>query len=79
MEEYQNGIYVKFIKLHPDYEGVYYLAEPWGGNPHFAKADRSQHIYYYWKNTNGWGWWTFDDRDQKNNTDDINGGYHNGG
>ena len=48
-------------EIDPEYEGEYYLAETWGGNQHFTKKDRSQHIYYY---MNGVSAWLFDNRDQ---------------
>ena len=37
------------INGHSDdtYNGIYYLAEPWGGSEHYSKLDRSSHFYNY--------------------------------
>ena len=49
------------------YNGVYHLAETWGGYPHWAKEDRSAHIYYYYyeDDTHQGTYWNIDRRDQK--------------
>ena len=38
------------------YEGLYELAEPWGGSPHWTNYDRSRHIYYVILKNNSKGW-----------------------
>ena len=51
------------IEGHEDYyyNGVYERAEDdWNGYPHFAKADRSAHLYYY---DLGSGFWQLDYRE----------------
>jgi len=40
------------------YNGVYYKAEDWGGYDHYAKADRTAHLYHWGSN-----WWHLDDRE----------------
>jgi len=40
------------------YNGVYYKMESWDGYAHFAKDDRTAHLYYY----NG-EYWNLDDRE----------------
>ena len=50
--------YIEYIIIggHEDsyYNGVYLRAEDWNGYAHFAKGDRSAHLYYY---DTGSGFW----------------------
>jgi len=48
------------ISGHPDdlYNGVYYRMEDWDGYAHFAKEDRTAHLFYYNN-----GYWYLDDRE----------------
>ena len=36
------------------YNGEYFRAEDWGGNPHYAKADRAAHLFYFPFGSEGW-------------------------
>ena len=67
-----------WISEHPaDYfNGIYYRAEDWNGYPHFAKEDRSAHLY------NQDDWYLFDNRENNDNEDDDDydfGDWYNGG
>ena len=55
------------------YNGVYLRFEDWNGFAHFAKADRSAHLYY--KNDSGRGYWRLDNRDQDGSEEE----FYNGG
>ena len=43
------------------WEGIYYKAEDWGENQHWAKDDRSAHIFLYVGD--GFYFWDVDDRE----------------
>ena len=55
--------------------GVYDKAEDWGGNPHWAKKDRSAHIFLYIQDDDHF--WLIDDREQ--NTNDKTQNWYSGG
>ena len=57
---------VTLNKRNSNYEGIYELAEPWGGLPHWTNDDRSRHIYYYYFSSEN-GYWFFDNREQDPN------------
>lgn len=55
------------------YEGDYWKAEDWNGFPHYAKGDRSAHLFYY--EFGGDGYWQIDWREQDGTEDLYDGGY----
>ena len=56
-----------------DYNGLYIRAEDWGGFPHFAKEDRSAHLFHLS------GFWQMDYREQDGTRDYYDGGYMRAG
>ena len=44
------------------YNGHYYLAEFWGGQPHWVNHNRTAHIYYY-AIAEDFGAWNIDNRE----------------
>ena len=44
-----------------EWEDYYYKAEDWGGNLHWAKEDRSAHIFMCVDCDYGYNWWNVDD------------------
>jgi len=52
------------------YNGVYYRAEDWGGDPHFEHANGGAHLYHIGS------YWQLDDRDQDGGRDWFRGGYY---
>ena len=80
-EEWVEEDYVWYVIVsgHADdyYNGAYLRAEDdWGGNAHFAKADRSAHLYYL---DSGSGYWQLDYREQDGTSDYYDGGYSSAG
>lgn len=74
-EEY---VWYVIVDGHADsyYNGVYLRAEDWNGFAHFAKADRSAHLYYL---DSGSGYWQLDYREQDGTADYYDGGYSSAG
>jgi len=58
------------------YNGIYYRVEDWNGFPHFAKEDRSAHLFHL---ESGGGYWQLDYREQDGTRDYYDGGYNSGG
>jgi len=74
----ENEIAVMTIENHIDefYNGVYYQAEDWNGNSHFAKEDRSAHLYFYeWVHPDGFWQLDFNEQDSSGEIADL---YHGG-
>ena len=61
-ENYEDSVIVSNHYKNELYNGYYELAEAWGGYPHWAKENRTAHIYYY-PHDNGKAYWLFDDRE----------------
>jgi len=60
----ENEIAVMIVADHEDdfYNGVYYQAEDWNANAHFATEDRRAHLFFIeWA---GYGFWQLDNREQ---------------
>ena len=55
------------------WNGLYIRAEDWNGNPHFAKEDRSAHLFHLN------GYWQMDHREQDGTRDYYDGGYMQAG
>ena len=53
---FADGLETVTVSNHGDdfYNGVYYKVEDWGGYPHWAKEDRSAHLFYL---ASGSGYW----------------------
>lgn len=70
----EDYVYYIYVSGHADdyYNGAYLRDEDWSGFAHFAKADRSAHLYYL---DSGSGYWQLDYREQDGTADYYDGGY----
>lgn len=71
----ENEIAVMVLTGHINeyYNGVYFQAEDWQGNPHYATEDRSAHLFYSeWGSD---GFWQLDYREQDGSEDFYDGGF----
>ena len=55
-----------------EWNGIYYRVEDWSGSPHFAKEDRSAHLFHL---GGGSGYWQLDYREQDGTRDYYDGGW----
>jgi len=55
-----------------EWNGRYYVVEDWSESPHFAKGDRSAHLFHL---GGGSGYWQLDYREQDGTRDYYDGGW----